>query len=157
MIKFVFLYLRIYAEFSKRLCKVSLNKGMLKCKTFIQTLSKLTRRCRRVLLWSHATQTYLSTKTLIRSSGCLLFTVITRTSLLVQADISFSLSWSVQTKTSIWTFSYRRYNPHKITGPYTNRGLLSSVVAYIGQLVQKGHLLLNDISHSGLPAHTDVL
>ena len=66
LIRFVFFYLRIRAEFS-------LNKGMLKCKTFIPTLSKLTRTCRRVLLWSHATQTYLSTQTLIRSSRCFLF------------------------------------------------------------------------------------
>ena len=41
LIRFVFLYLRIRAEFSKRLRKVSLNKGMLKCKTFIPALSKL--------------------------------------------------------------------------------------------------------------------
>ena len=57
LIKFVFLYLRIRAEISKRLLKVSLNKGMLKCKIFIPTLSKLTRMCRCVLLWLHATQT----------------------------------------------------------------------------------------------------
>ena len=57
----VFPYFLICAEFSKRLRKVSLNKGILKCKTFIPTLSKLTRTCRRVLLWSHATQSYLPT------------------------------------------------------------------------------------------------
>ena len=73
LIRFVFLYLRIRVEFSKRLRKVSLNKGMLKCKTFIPTLSKLTRTCRRVLLWLHTTQTYLSTQTLIGSSTCFLF------------------------------------------------------------------------------------
>ena len=69
--KVVFPYLRICIEFSKHLRQVSLNKGMLKWKTFIPTLSKLIRTCRRVLLWSHTTQTYLSTRTLIRSSGCL--------------------------------------------------------------------------------------
>ena len=69
LIKSVFPYLRICVEFSKRLRKVSLNKGMLKCKTFIRTLSQLTPTCRRVLSWSHAAQTYLSTQTLIRSSG----------------------------------------------------------------------------------------
>ena len=61
LIKSVFPYLLICAEFSRRLRKVSLNKGMLKYKPFVPTLSKLTRTCRRVLLWSHATQTYLST------------------------------------------------------------------------------------------------
>ena len=61
LIKSVFPYLLICAEFSRRLRKVSLNKGMLKYKPFIQTLSKLIRTSRRVLLWLHATQTYLST------------------------------------------------------------------------------------------------
>ena len=109
---------------------------MLKCKTFIPTLSKLTRTCRRVLLWSHATHTYLSTQTLIRSSGCFRFTVIARTSLLVPANISFSLSLPVQTKPSTRIFSQHQHSPHKITCP-TDRRLLSSVAAYIGQLVDK--------------------
>ena len=39
--------------FSKRHRKVSLNKEMLKCKTFTPTLNKLTRTCRRVLLGRH--------------------------------------------------------------------------------------------------------
>ena len=51
LIKFVFPYLWICAEFSKRLLKVSLNKGMLKCKTFSPTRSKLNRAYRRVLFY----------------------------------------------------------------------------------------------------------
>ena len=73
LIKSVFLYLWIHPEFSKRLHKVSLNKRILKCKTFIPTLSKLTRTCGHVLLWLHATQTYLLTQTLICSFGRFLF------------------------------------------------------------------------------------
>ena len=118
LIKFISPYLQVCAEFSKLLRKAALNKRMLNCKIFIPTLSKLTRRCRRVLLWSHATQTYLSTQALILSSGRFFFTVIARTSLLIQADIFFPLSWPVQTKPSTRTFSYHRHNPHKITCPY---------------------------------------
>ena len=127
---------------------------MLKCKTFIPTLSKLTRTCRNVLSWSHATQTYPSTQTLIRSSGCFLFTVIVGTSLLVQTDISFSLSWLVQTKSYTRTFSYHPHNPHKITCPYiqTFTFLCNSLLRLTGP---QGHLLFTDISHTGLLAHTD--
>ena len=154
LIKPVFPYLLICAEFSKHLRKVSLNKGMLKCKTFIPTLSKLTRTCRRVLSWSHATQTYLSTLTLICSSGCFLFTVIAPTSLLAPADISFSLLQPVQTKPSTRMFSYHRHSPHKITCPY------KQVFTFLCRSLQRptrsqGHLLFTDISYTGLLAHTD--
>ena len=150
----MFPYLLIRAEFSKRLCKVSLNKGMLKSKTFIPTLSKLIRTCMHLLLWSHATQTYLSTKTLIRSSGGFLFTDIAPTSLLVPADVAFSLSWPMQTKPSTRTFSYLRHNPHKITCPY------KQTFNFLCHSLHKptrpqGHFLFTDISHTGLLAHTD--
>ena len=141
LIKFIFPYLQICVEFSKCLRKVALNKRMLNCKIFIPTLRKLTRTCRRVLLWLHATQTYLSTQTLIRSSGRFLFTVIARTSLLVQADISFSLS-----------FSYHRHNPHKITCPY--KQMFTSLCRSLHRPTHpQGHLLFTDISHKGLLAH----
>ena len=68
LIKSVFPYLLIFVRFSKCLCKVSLNKGMLKCKTFILTLSKHTCTYRRVLLQLHTTRIYLSMQTLIHSS-----------------------------------------------------------------------------------------
>ena len=127
---------------------------MLKCKTFIPTLSKLTRTCRRVLLWSHATQTYLSTQTLIHSSGCFLFTVIACTSLLVQADISFSLLWPIQTKPSTLTFSYHRHNTHKITCLYKQTFTFLCRSLHRPTRPQ-GHLLFTDISRTGLLAHTD--
>ena len=60
LLKSVLPYLLIFYKFSKCLCKVSLNKRMLKCKTFILILSKHTCTYRRVLLWLHATRTYLS-------------------------------------------------------------------------------------------------
>ena len=145
LIKSVFPYLLICAEFSKYLRIVSLNKGMLKCKTVIPTLSKFTGTCRQLLLWLHAFQTYLSTYTLIHSSGCFLFTVIAHTSLLVPTDFSFSLLWPVETKPSTRMFSYHQHNPHNITCPCKH--LLSSVAAYMGQLT--------NISHTGLLNHTD--
>ena len=45
LIKFVFPNLMIHVEFAKCLFNVSLNKGMLKCETFILTSSKLTCTC----------------------------------------------------------------------------------------------------------------
>ena len=114
LIRFVFLYLRIRAEFSKRLRKVSLNKGMLKCKTFIPTLSKLTRTCRRVLLWSPANQTYLSTQTLIRSSGRFLFYRHSSHEL-TRPNRRFPFS---VVACADQTVSYLRHSPHKITCPY---------------------------------------
>ena len=128
---------------------------MLRCKTFIPTPSKLTRTCRRVLLWSHATQTYLSTYTLIRSSGYFLFTVIARTSLLVPADIFFSLSWPVQTKPSTRMSSYHWHSPNKITCPY------KQAFTFLYRSLHRpthphGHLLLIDIFHTGLLTCTDV-
>ena len=123
---------------------------MLKCKTFIPTLCKLTRTCRRVLLWSHATHTYLSTKTLIRSSGRFLFIVIARTSLLVPADVSFFLSWPMQTKWSTRTFSYLR---HKITCPY--KQMFTFLCHSLHRPTRpQWHLLFTDIYHTGLHGKT---
>ena len=62
LIKFVFPYLRICSEFSKCLCKVSLNRKMLKCIIFILAPSKVTLACRHISL-SHVTQIYSSTQT----------------------------------------------------------------------------------------------
>ena len=127
---------------------------MLKCKTFIPTLTKLTRTCRRVLSQSHATQTYLSIQTLFRSSGCFFFTIIARTRLLVQAEISFSLSWPLQTKPFGQTFSYHRHNPHKVTRPY--KQTFTFLFCSLNRSTRpQGHLLLTEISHTGLLAHTD--
>ena len=156
LIKSVFPYFLICAEFSKRLRKVSLNKGMFKCKTFIRTFKKLTRTCRRALLWSHATQTHLPTQTMIRSSGCFLFTVIACTSLLVPAYIFLSLSWRVQTKPSTRTFSYHWHSTHKITSPY-KKGLTFLCRSLQRTTRSQGHLLFTDISHTDLLAHTDIL
>ena len=116
LIKFVFPNLMIHVEFSKCLFNVSLNKGKLKCKSFILTSSKLTCRCRHVFL-SHATHTYSSTQTFFFffavvhldsfvHLGVFFFTVIARTNLLVPADVSFPLPWPIQTKPSTRTFSY---------------------------------------------------
>ena len=59
---YVFDEVWIRFEFSKCLHKVSLNKGMLKCITFILTPSKLTLTCRHIFL-SNVTQTCLSIQT----------------------------------------------------------------------------------------------
>ena len=154
LIKFAFPYLRIRAEFSKLLRKVSLNKGMLNCKAFIPTLSKLTCTCRHVLLWSHASQTYLSTQTLIRSSGSFHLTVIARMSFLVPADISFSLSCPIQTKPSTRTFSYHRNRPHKITCPYKQTFTFLCCSLHRPTRPQ-GHFLFTEISHTSLLSQTD--
>ena len=58
---FVFPYLRIHVELSKCLRKVSLNKRLLKCKTFALTPSKLTITCKHVFL-PDMTQIYSSTQ-----------------------------------------------------------------------------------------------
>ena len=144
--KVCILYIQICAQFSKRLRKVSLNKRMLKCKTFIPTLSKLNRTCRSVLLWPHAAQTYLSTQTLIRSSWCFLFTVIARPSLVVLAYIFFSMSWPVQTKPSTRMFSFHRRSPHKITYP-CKQAFVFLYCSLHRQTRPQGHLLFTDISH----------
>ena len=127
---------------------------MLKCKTFIPTLTKLNRTCRHVLLQSHATQTYLSTQTLIRSSGCFLFTIIARTSLLVQVETSFSLSWPLQIRPFRQTFSYHRHNPHKVTRLY--KQTFTFLCCSLNRSTRpQGHLLLTDFSRTGLLVHTD--
>ena len=154
MIKSVFPYLLICAEFSRRLRKVFLNKGMLKYKPFIQTLSKLIRTCRCVLLWLHSTQTYLFTYTFIRSSRCFLFTVIARTSLHIPADISFSLSWPVQTKPSTLMFSYHQHSPQKITCPY-KQGFTFPCGSLHRPTRPQGYLLFTDISNTGLLNHME--
>ena len=125
-----------------------------KFKTFIPTLSKITRTCRRVLLWSHSTQTYQPTQT--HSSGCFLFTVIVRMSLFVPAGIFFSLSWPVRTKSSTRMFSYHRHSPHKITCPY-KQAFIFLYRSLHRPTRPQGYLLFTDISHSDLLAHTDVL
>ena len=104
--KVVFPNLMIHVEFSKCLCHVSLNKGMLKCKTFILTPSKFTCTCRHVLL-SHAIYTYSSTDIffcrrpfrLIRPSGRFLFYChssheLTRPS---RRFLSFAMAYTDQT------------------------------------------------------------
>ena len=108
LIKFVFPNLMIHVEFSKCLFNVSLNKGKLKCKSFILTSSKLTCTCRHVFL-SHATLVFFFAVVHLGSFvhlGVFFFTVIARTNLLVPADVSFPLPWPIQTKPSTRTFSY---------------------------------------------------
>ena len=70
---------------------------------------------------------------------------------LVQANISFSLSWPAQTKPSTGTFS----NPYKITYPYkqTFTFLYRSLHR---PTCSQGHLILTDIFHTGLLAHINV-
>ena len=111
--------------------------------------SKLTRTCRGVLSWSHVTQSYLSTQILIRSSGCFLFIAIACASFLVQVDISFSLSWPVQTKPCKQTFSYYRHNQQKITYPY--KQTFTFLCCGLHRPVHpQGHLLLTDfLIHAG--------
>ena len=62
MLKFVFPCFRFRVELYKCLRKVSLNKGMLKCKTFMLTPSELTHTNRHVF-WSHPTPAMSSTQT----------------------------------------------------------------------------------------------
>ena len=87
--------------------------------------------------------------------GVFFFIVIACTSLLVWAGISFSLWWPVQTKPYTRTFSFHWHNPHKITCLYKNGRLLSSVAAYIGQLVHKDiYFLPTSPTQAYLPTQT---
>ena len=122
--------------------------------TFILTLSKHTCTYRHVLLWLHATRTYLSMQTLIHSSKMFSFQCH-NSHKLTPADIFFSLSWPVQTKLSTRMFSYHRHSPHKITCPY------KQVFTFLYHSLHRpthpqGHLLFTDISHTSLLAHADV-
>ena len=62
LLKFLFPCFRFRVELSKYLRKVCLNKGMLKCKTFMLTPSELTHTNRHVFL-SHPTLALSSTQT----------------------------------------------------------------------------------------------
>ena len=115
LIKFVFLYFSIRAEFSKHLPKVSLSKGMLKCKIFIPTLNKLT----------------------------------------LGEDVYYYGHMPLrETKPSTRRFSYHRHNPYKTICLY--KQMFTFLCCSLHRPTRpQGHLLLTDISHTGLFAHTD--